>query len=90
MSLHHIAPRDDYDPAWDNETRTPPRYVEPGTDPWACWCGEHIPIDEPPCTHGLYLCAEHVDRCSECVAERADAREDFDRQYEKENRHDVA
>ena len=72
---------------WAGDEPMPTRlvYGDIGSDPWFCWCGEAIPIDEPACTHGLYLCAEHVDRCGECVDEKADAREDFQRKYEKEN-----
>ncbi len=60
-------------------------YSEAGSDPWFCWCGEALDIDEPACVHGLYLCPEHVDKCGECADEKADAREDFERKYEKEN-----
>ncbi|ROR91727.1 hypothetical protein [Nocardioides aurantiacus] len=59
-------------------------YGPRGSDPWFCWCGEAIDIDEPACIHGRYLCPEHVDECGECVDEKADAREDFERKYEKE------
>ncbi len=55
-------------------------------DPWWCSCGEPIPIVDPPCTHGYFLCADHVDRCPECVDEKADAHEDFERKYRLENR----
>lgn len=81
-SLHALA-RDDY----DGGEPMPPRlvYVAPGLDPWFCWCGEAIDADEPECPHGLFYCADHIDRCTDCADEKADAREDFQRKYDKEN-----
>lgn len=62
------------------------RDVECPRDPWPiCECGDLALLDHGACPHGTGLCASCSDRCHVCEVEKADARDEADRRYDREN-----